>query len=219
MAIYHIYSHFQTIQGGSQMPTVTVKPWSDPILDVLGHDPRSWYVETFWLPTLGPTSVLLLRHLADRFDRTPDGLVLDVTTTSECLGLGPRDGSSSPLRRSLARLEQFDLAVSEPESVVRVRRHLPPVNRRHVKRLPVGLQARHAEWVAAIVSKGPLELAKRRARRVAFTLLEQGDEIDHVERTLGNVGFHPAVGREAAQWAWERLTEDRRSAVPPISGR
>jgi len=29
------------------MPTVMVKPWSDPILDVLGHDPRSWYVETF----------------------------------------------------------------------------------------------------------------------------------------------------------------------------
>jgi hypothetical protein len=201
------------------MPTVMVKPWPDPVLDVLGHDPRSWYVETFWLPTLGPTSVLLLRHLADRFDRAPDGLALDVTTTSECLGLGPRDGSSSPLRRSLARLEQFDLAVSEPESVVRVRRNLPPVNRRHVKRLPVGLQARHAEWVAATVSKGPLELAKRRARRVAFTLLEQGDEIDHVERTLGSVGFHPAVGRDAAQWAWERLTEDRRSAVPPISGR
>jgi hypothetical protein len=29
------------------MTTVMVKPWSDPILDVLGHDPRSWYVETF----------------------------------------------------------------------------------------------------------------------------------------------------------------------------
>ena len=29
------------------MPTVVVKPWTDPVLDVLGHDPRSWYVETF----------------------------------------------------------------------------------------------------------------------------------------------------------------------------
>jgi hypothetical protein len=29
------------------MPTVVVKPWTDPVLDVLGHDPRSWYV-TFW---------------------------------------------------------------------------------------------------------------------------------------------------------------------------
>jgi hypothetical protein len=192
------------------VPTVMVKPWSDPILDVLGHDPRSWYVETFWLPTLGPTCVLLMRHLADRFDRTPDGvgLALDVTTTSECLGLGPRDGTSSPLRRSLARLEQFDLAVSEPEAIVRVRRNLPPVNRRHVRRLPVDLQARHAEWVTNTVQLGPLDLAKRRARRVAFTLLEQGDEIDRVERALGSVGFHPSVCREAAQWANDRLRDD-----------
>jgi len=201
------------------MPTVVVKPWTDPVLDVLGHDPRSWYVETFWLPTLGPTCVLLMRHLADRFDRSPAGLALDVTTTSECLGLGAREGSSSPLRRSLARLEQFDLAVSEPESVVRVRRNLPPVNRRHVKRLPIALQARHAEWVGATVSQGPLELAKRRARRVAFMLLEQGDEIDHVERCLGSVGFHPAVCRDAAKWAWDRLVEDRRAAVPPNGSR
>jgi hypothetical protein len=201
------------------MPTVMVKPWTDPVLDVLGHDPRSWYVETFWLPTLGPTCVLLMRHLADRFDRSPAGLALDVTTTSECLGLGARDGNSSPLRRSLSRLEQFDLAVSEPEAVVRVRRHLPPVNRRHVKRLPIALQARHAEWVSTTVSEGPLELAKRRARRVAFTLLEQGDEIDHVERLLGSVGFHPAVCRDAAQWAWDRLVEDRRAAVPPNGSR
>lgn len=190
------------------MPTVMVKPWTDPILDVLGHDPRSWYVETFWLPTLGPTCVLLMRHLADRFDRTPDGLALDVTTTSECLGLGARAGTSSPLRRSLARLEQFDLAVGEGDAVVRVRRNLPPVNRRHVKRLPVDLQTRHAEWVTTTMQEGPLALARRHARRVAITLFEQGDEIDHVERTLASVGFHPTVGREAAQWAWNALQHD-----------
>jgi hypothetical protein len=187
------------------VPTVMVKPWPDPVLDVLGHDPRSWYVETFWLPTLGPTCVLLMRHLADRFDRTPDGLALDVTTTSERLGLGPRDGTSSPLRRSLARLEQFDLAVSEPELVVRVRRNLPPVNRRHVKRMPVDLQARHAEWIRSAITQGPIDAARKRARRVAITLLEQGDEVDRVERALGSVGFHPSVCRDAAQWAWKQL--------------
>ena len=190
------------------MTTVMVKPWSDPILDVLGHDPRSWYVETFWLPTLGPTCVLLMRHLADRFDRAPDGVTLDVTTTSERLGLGPRDGNSSPLRRSLARLEQFDLAVSGPEAIVRVRRNLPPVNRRHVKRLPVDLQARHAEWIAAALTQGPIDAARRRARRVAVTLLEQGDEVDGVERALATVGFHPSVCRDAAQWAWKQLHDN-----------
>ena len=205
------------------MPTVIVKPWSDPILDVLGHDPRSWYVETFWLPTLGPTCVLLMRHLADRFDRTPDGLALDVTTTSECLGLGSRDGTSSPLRRSLARLEHFDLAVTEPQSIVRVRRNLPPVSRRHVRRLPDALQARHAEWVTGALTQKPLEVARRRARRVAITLIEQGDEVDRAERALASVGFHPSVCREAAQWAWNRLRDDPPYPVPaavsPLDGR
>ena len=36
---------------------IRVAPWPDPVLDVIGHDPRSWYAETFWLPTLGPTAL------------------------------------------------------------------------------------------------------------------------------------------------------------------
>ena len=57
------------------MPTaIRVTPWPDPVLDVIGHDPRSWYAETFWLPTLGPTALLLLRHLADRFEIDPAGV-------------------------------------------------------------------------------------------------------------------------------------------------
>ena len=40
------------------MPTtLTVKPWPDALIDTLGYDPRSRYVETFWLPTLGPPSI------------------------------------------------------------------------------------------------------------------------------------------------------------------
>ena len=25
---------------------IRVLPWPDPVLDAIGHDPRSWYVET-----------------------------------------------------------------------------------------------------------------------------------------------------------------------------
>ena len=90
--------------------TLTITPWPDPLLDTLGHDPRSLYVETFWLPTLGPTAVLLLRHLATRFDESPTGVELAVADTSQALGLGQRDGNSSPIVRTLTRLSQFDLA-------------------------------------------------------------------------------------------------------------
>ncbi|MCJ7438215.1 MAG: EAL domain-containing protein, partial [Acidimicrobiia bacterium] len=41
--------------GGPMPTTLTICPWPDAVLDTVGHDPRSLYVETFWLPTLGPT--------------------------------------------------------------------------------------------------------------------------------------------------------------------
>ncbi len=93
--------------------TLRVLPWPDPIIDTLGHDPRSLYVETFLLPTLGPTCVLLGRHLAQRFEHEPDGFELDVAETSVVLGLGPREGNQSPVMRTLLRLAQFDLAAPQ----------------------------------------------------------------------------------------------------------
>jgi hypothetical protein len=39
------------------VPTVLqVIAWEDPLLDSAGFDPRSRYVETFWLPILGPSA-------------------------------------------------------------------------------------------------------------------------------------------------------------------
>jgi hypothetical protein len=185
--------------------TIAIKPWSDPVVDTLGHDPRSRYVETFWLPTLGPTALLLLRHLADRFDANPDGVELTVSDTSHALGLGQRDGNSSPIVRTLARLTQFDLACEDPYSnTVAVRRNVPPLNVRHLRRLPSELQLAHAEWAEAQLAEAPLAAARRRSRRVAFTLLEQGDDPDHVERVLHAIGFHPALCRESAEWAYQR---------------
>jgi hypothetical protein len=189
------------------MPTtLTIVPWVDPIIDTIGHDPRSRYAETFWLPTLGPTSLLLLRHLANRFDDTLGSrrLELRIADTSLALGVGDRDGATSPILRTLGRLEQFDLACADPRSpTIAVRRNLPPMTRRHVQRLPLSLQALHREWAAARLTEPPHSEARRRARRLALRLTEQGDDPDHIEATLGTIGFHPAVGAEAARWAVE----------------
>jgi hypothetical protein len=182
---------------------IRVMPWPDPVLDAVGHDPRSWYVETFWLPTLGPTALLLLRHLADRFDGSPNGVELPVADTAAALGLGPREGQSSPLIRSIVRLQQFELACSDGDSTIAVRTTLPPVHRRHVRRLPTALQARHAEWLEAQASS-PVDIARRRARRFALTLLMQDEPIDAVERALHAGGFHPALAHEAVRWAREQ---------------
>jgi hypothetical protein len=183
---------------------VRIIPWADPVLDTLGHDPRSWYAETFWLPTLGPTALLLLRHLADRFEQHPKGLTLPVAETAAALGLGPRDGEQSPLVRSLGRLRQFELAHAHAPEVIAVRRTLPPIHRRHVRRLPPAVQERHREWIAGQSDGDDLQPARHRARRIALALLMDGDTFDAVERALHRCGFHPVIGHEAVQWAYDQ---------------
>ncbi len=191
------------------MPTtLTIVPWPEPLLDTVGHDPRSVYVETFWLPILGPTSLLLLRHLAIRFDESPGAIELRVAEASQALGVGTRDGSSSPIVRSLGRLEQFDLACADPSSTtIAVRRNLPPVHQRQLRRLPLPVQRHHAQLAELRLGEPPHAGARRRARRLALTLLEQGDEFDQVERTVASIGFHPAISHDAARWARQRHRE------------
>ncbi len=52
-----------------------------------------------------------------------------------------------------------------------------------------------------------MELARRRARRVALMLLAQGETLDTVERALHVAGFHPALAHEAVRWARDRQHE------------
>jgi hypothetical protein len=193
--------------------TVLIRPWPDPVIDTLGHDPRAPYPERFWLPTLGPTALLLLRHVAHRFDRSPEGFTLRLAETSRCLGLGEREGRSSPLARSLGRLVQFDLAAFEDEgATLAVRRHVPPINRRHVRRLPPALQEEYEAWTGAHLAEPPLAGVRRNARRIALLLLGSGESRPEVEHSLGGAGFSPAVARDAALWAWTEL--ERTDPVP-----
>jgi hypothetical protein len=202
------------------MPTtIMIHPWPDPVLDTVGHDPRSLYAETFWLPTLGPTALLLLRHLATKFEERPGPLELQVAEASLALGLGERAGNSSPIVRTLARLETFDLACSDGQTTVAVRRNLAPVHHRHLRRLPEPLQSMHAHWAAARLDEAPHVDARRRARRIALALLEQGDDRDHVERVLYSTGFHPAVCHDAFRWAWDRHREADRAIAGATVGR
>ena len=185
--------------------TIRILPWSDPVVDTLGHDPRAPYPERFWLPTLGPTALLLIRLIAHRFDRSPDGFTLDLGETSRCLGLGERLGRNAPLIRSLTRIVQFDLAAERGDGTLAVRRNVPPINLRHVRRLPPSVQEEHDAWIRAHLAESPLAAARRNARRTALLLLGLGDGRPDVERALGTAGFNPAVARDAAAWAWQEL--------------
>jgi hypothetical protein len=183
--------------------TLTIRPWPDPVIDTLGHDPRSAYVEHFWLSVLGPSTTWLLRRLAAGLEAEPAGFELHLPDTARALGLGEKTGRHGPFVRALGRCCQFGLAQLHDRSTLAVRRKLPPLNRRQVERLPEALQAAHAKWQDDQLHS-PGDQLRRRARRLALSLLELGEDLESTERQLGRWKFHPSVSREASAWAWDR---------------
>ena len=183
--------------------SLTIRAWPDPVIDQVGHDPRSAYVERFWLGVLGPSTTWLIRRMAAGLEAQPSGFELPLGETARALGLGG-DGRHSPFVRALTRCCQFELATPGDEGVLAMRRKLPPLNRRQVVRLPDTLQADHERWLEAELQAPPLEALRRRSRRLALSLLELGEDLEATERQLQRWRFSPALARQAAAWAWER---------------
>ena len=186
--------------------SLSVVPWPDPVIDAVGHDPRSTYVETFWLGILGPSTTFLMRHLVTSLEAAgEDGFDLPLGVTARRLGLGDKTGRHGPFLRSIARLVQFELAeLVDAGETLAVRRRVPPLNRRQVLRLPELLQAAHVRWQEEQLRTPPVEQLRRRARQLALTYLETGLGMDETERQLLRLSYHPALAYEATRWAVER---------------
>jgi hypothetical protein len=189
--------------------TVQVRPWPDPVIDAVGHDPRSPYVERFWLGVLGPSTTWLLRRVASGLEASPDGFDLSLEDTARSLGLGA-PGKHSPFLRTLARCCQFELAQAQGEGVLAFRRRLPPLNRRQLVRLPESVQAEHESWQVHDRSTPDIDSLRRRSRRLALSLLELGEDPEATERQLLHWRFHPSLCAESTRWAQERRLHEAR---------
>lgn len=99
----------------------------------------STYVEVFWLPIIGPTPTLALRHLAGRLGRSEGaaGFDVDLAELAAELGVG-----GPALNRSIHRLTSFGLADTRP-GALRVATQVPRLSQRKVHRLPGRLAAAH----------------------------------------------------------------------------
>lgn len=171
----------------------------DPIYDRLGHDPRSSYVETFWLGTLGPSTTWLLRHVAAELDRSPEGFDMDLAQVASRLGIGHRHGPNSPMSKALARAVQFGMARAAGPSRMAFRRKLPPLSPRQVANLaaPLAEAHRQADIPPAHAS---------RSRRLAASLLALGESPEQVHSKLVQWRFPDAA--EAVSWAQRARPQD-----------
>ena len=188
---------------------IALIPWTDHPADVFGHDPRSAYVEQFWLATLGPSTTWFLRHCVALLEGT-DGAAVNLRETASALGIGYAGGARSAMAKTVIRACRFRAARPVGSATLAVRLRLPPLSHRQVQRLPEWLQRRHQEFIAA--SAGTDAFTQQlRARRVASSLIESGDSISEAELHLGHLRFHPSIAAEAASWAWNH----RHGGTPP----
>ena len=184
-----------------------VTPWDDPVIDARGYDPRSSYVEQFWLAVLGPSSVWLLRHLAERFEHEPNGFTLDVTACSAALGLGTGLGRHAPFTRTVTRCCQFGAAQRFGTNGLAVRKKLAPLSLSHAARLPELLQQRLTAWQEWELAVDSSHRGLLKARRLGLSLIQAGEDFDGALRQLLAWGLHPSVAQIGVEWAWARSAE------------
>ena len=136
------------------------------------------------------------------------------------LGIGEPNGPNGPLARTLKRCVDFQMAEWRDPRLA-VRRKLPPLARRHLRRLPDVLQARHYEEVESVPPRTASERLRIHGCRLALSLMEFGEDRAAAERQLIRWAFHPALASACATWAalqhTRRLSE--RPAHPAGSGR
>jgi hypothetical protein len=137
--------------------SVLTNPWvflaEEPERARVGPPIGSEYVESYWTPIIGPSSVALLRLLArDASGWAHPGRQVPPVELAAYLGLGLGVGKQSPITRTMARLVQFGLAcwlVHDLHRALEVYSHVYPLSPSKLRRLPLDLQDGHAVALAA----------------------------------------------------------------------
>lgn len=127
--------------------TLLVSKWPDAVVEDHGFPVMSSaYVETFWLPVLGPSSLWLLRRLVSTIELADGNALFDTELLSQMLGLGHGIGKHSILGRSVHRLVKFGAGqMNGPGDHLVVRTHLGTVPRGLRAGWPEFLQAAHIQ--------------------------------------------------------------------------
>jgi len=198
-----------TLEGINFGAHLELEPFPDPVIDTLGYDPRSAYVERFWLPVLGPSTTLLLRLLIDKLESSPKGLCIDIAESARALGLGERQGRHGPFLRSIARAIDFDMVRYLRPGVIGVRRSLPALSHRHLARLPESLQREHANAVQ--LTGSTTDLMVRRGQQLALSLLALGESTQDAQRQLTRWSFDETLAHECTMWAARELEREHSS--------
>jgi len=153
-------------------------------------------VEDYWLGILGPSTVWLLRRLAAGFEYSPEGFDLDLAETARSLGLGDRSGRHSPLSAaSTGPSSSAWHSCQAPRSC--------PCADGSLRSIGPGCAGcpRYAgpprRWQEQQVQLPADEHQLRRARQLALSLMDLGDDYGAAERQLLRWRYPGSLARQA----------------------
>jgi hypothetical protein len=174
-----------------------------------GITPADPYLGWCWLPVVGPSTVALVRHVADLTAESSEAR-LPLNDLSRLLGLGAADVPSrnNKLVRTLARAEQFGLAftslgVPGEQLTFGIHGHVALVPARLLDRLPEVARQRHVAAVEA--ANEALTAAGLPALRSAVPAAWRTPELPETAAKSSTTQSAPAEPRQALH------------AVPPIT--
>ncbi len=185
---------------------ITLEKWSDPLLEQLGYPVDSEYVEYFWLPILGPSSIWLLRRTSNLLRHTGQrSVVVASDEFGRSLGLGSVSGGRSLLAKTITRCIHFDVARPGGSTSLEVRSHLGPLTQRQLDRLPTSLQATHRTQCHSKIEQALLSQRKR-ARQMGLSLFNLGEDLSNIATRLRSWHFTDELIDDVMTWLDRRNT-------------
>lgn len=126
-------------------PSPTADFFRDQPHEIPGYGWESPYVDRFWIPTIGPTGVAVLRRLNADLDANGQGLVsYHLDDLAAFVGVQDRQ----KLRRTLKRLVEWNMLSRPYVATYGLRPWARPLFKSNVDRLPLALQREHEAYTA-----------------------------------------------------------------------
>ncbi len=176
----------------------------DPRHDYRYHDPRSVYVERFWMSVLGPSAILFLRLIARELSAVStndDGVVLELSNVSRRLGLGFKGGKKSALMRTIERCCTFGMANRVDTAVLDVRTSIPPMPSNLHNRLTKALREEIVRWTR---THDCHKIDDEQARSLAQNILDMGHGLHESAERLMMLNVDLETSQKSVAWSWAK---------------
>ena len=109
------------------------------------HHPTSLYVERYWLPIIGPSSLTILRGIGDLCNRYPNTLGNYIEMQTQQLGLHFGIRSARQFVDKLNRLSFYRLANEVAPDTWFIANRIPNLTPRQIANLPTTLATQHQQ--------------------------------------------------------------------------